>query len=264
MPTRSRSKLGSIRTPRVEVSLSSGRGWLRFSCPYCGELLFHGWTQPSKQSEGVIEAHVKVCRLAERQSWVDQLLYHRGLLFSVLAQVEQVRRSKRPQWVAVWDLMLYHIYHTWRRLMTGYFIPYRRRKGAKARRPTGVPQPRTTDKQGGLGKTDLRTDPKTDPRHFCPDGTPHHWRLSSPYDANGACSGVCLKCKTESMFSGGVRGAYYRINEMEAERELVERGLAGEGLAGEELVVFRDGESLEELAEVEQGIEASRERGGSA
>ncbi|MDP2953681.1 MAG: hypothetical protein Q8O76_10235 [Chloroflexota bacterium] len=61
---------------------------------------------------------------------------------------------------------------------------------------------------------------------------------------------MCLRCGAEDKFTGGVPGAYEYMSELEIEQGIRESGGS---------VVFSDGESLEELAEIEQRVESQHE-----
>ncbi|MDP2953196.1 MAG: hypothetical protein Q8O76_07770 [Chloroflexota bacterium] len=51
-----------ISTPRVGVNFSMGKGYVRFGCPVCRQVLYQGPGTPHAGSLANIEAHVRLCQ----------------------------------------------------------------------------------------------------------------------------------------------------------------------------------------------------------
>lgn len=60
-----------ISTPRVGVSFSMGKGWVRFACPACRQVLYQGPGTPHAASMARIEAHIRLCQA--RQELIETL-----------------------------------------------------------------------------------------------------------------------------------------------------------------------------------------------
>ena len=72
-PRKQKKRRGGMRisTPRVGVTFSMGRGFVRFGCPVCRTVLYVGTGTPHEAGMKQIEGHIVRCRT--RKELVDTL-----------------------------------------------------------------------------------------------------------------------------------------------------------------------------------------------